>query len=640
MLLAEDVHAGDFPVVVDGFEGEDGFELVFAFVHVAPVFDGAGDLPGGAEGEGGPGGGGAGFGSGEGSGVGEGDGFDAGNGAALFADAEAFLELQVEFFEEWSVDGGIEGIVDAVFAAEIEGAVHAGVQLPEDVAGGVGGEFGRFFPGVCDLEWFGGDVIEGDKQEDNGGNQANAPRLAAEQQEDGDSRGDGNDGFVWDADGGRRRNAGGDGGDGFGECVIGAGPAEGVVFGFVEAGEFEAIHGSGPGDDDGGDFGESGVKEGPGESDIANGVITGSIAENDAHATAGHAHFLCGGLGGEVGEVEGVEVDAAEAGFDASAVDGGGGSGCEPFADFIADGVLFIDINEGGITVLHANDGAEGGEGNEDFVADFAGFDVDEGVDAAVAGDAERFFALFFEPEFPFLIAGIFGEGVFPIEADGGGVAGKESFGEVESGAGLLHLEAHFTGDDEILVREVLLDGEEFWGRIEGVFDFVDGGVFHHIAGGDAFGGDGEGFEVGDLAFEGFTGGVAEGEFFEQEGFVVFESLAEIVGAEAVLFVRFKALEEDEVFCEHLNAGFGAGFGNEHRRFGDGDGVLRGVGCGCGCGGAGGKFRGAKPDIGQDGNQAEEDQPGERQHVCAFGQEAAMGSVRRGDVRGIVDEEC
>jgi hypothetical protein len=26
--------------------------------------------------------------------------------------------------------------------------------------------------------------------------------------------------------------------------------------------------------------------------------------------------------------------------------------------------------------------------------------------------------------------------------------------------------------------------------------------------------------------------------------------------------------------------------------------------------------------------------------VCAFGQEAAMGSVRRGDVRGIVDEEC
>jgi hypothetical protein len=26
--------------------------------------------------------------------------------------------------------------------------------------------------------------------------------------------------------------------------------------------------------------------------------------------------------------------------------------------------------------------------------------------------------------------------------------------------------------------------------------------------------------------------------------------------------------------------------------------------------------------------------------VCAFWQEAAMGSVRRGDVRGIVDEEC
>jgi hypothetical protein len=54
---------------------------------------------------------------------------------------------------------------------------------------------------------------------------------------------------------------------------------------------------------------------------------------------------------------------------------------------------------------------------------------------------------------------------------------------------------------------------------------------------------------------------------------MVFESLPEIIGAEAVLFVGFEALEEDEVFGEHLNASFGAGFGDEHRGFGDGDGM-------------------------------------------------------------------
>lgn len=54
---------------------------------------------------------------------------------------------------------------------------------------------------------------------------------------------------------------------------------------------------------------------------------------------------------------------------------------------------------------------------------------------------------------------------------------------------------------------------------------------------------------------------------------MVFEALAQVVGAESVLFVGFEALEEYEIFGEHLDAGFSAGFGDEHRRFGDGDGV-------------------------------------------------------------------
>ncbi|MGV2339446.1 MAG UNVERIFIED_CONTAM: hypothetical protein LVR18_37395 [Planctomycetaceae bacterium] len=269
---------------------------------------------------------------------------------------------------------------------------------------------------------------------------------------------------------------------GLGERIVGTGPAEGIVFGFVEAGEFEAIHRSGPGDDDGGDFGESGVEECPGESDIADGVIAGSIAKDDADTAAGHTDFLSGGLGGKVGEVEGVEVDAAETRFDACAIDGGGSSGCEPFADFFADGVLFIDVDEGGIAVLHADDGAECGEGNEDFVANFAGFDVDEGVDAAVAGDAERFFALFFEPEFPFLIGRVFREGIFQSKRTVVELPGRSRSEKLRAEPACLTWSVISLGMMKFSSARSCWMVRKFRGSVEGVFNFVDGRVFHHVA--------------------------------------------------------------------------------------------------------------------------------------------------------------
>ena len=53
-MLAKNIHAGDFPRTVDGLDGENGVELIFTFVDVAPVFHSTGDLPDSVDSEGGP----------------------------------------------------------------------------------------------------------------------------------------------------------------------------------------------------------------------------------------------------------------------------------------------------------------------------------------------------------------------------------------------------------------------------------------------------------------------------------------------------------------------------------------------------------------------------------------------------------
>ncbi len=63
---------------------------------------------------------------------------------------------------------------------------------------------------------------------------------------------------------------------------------------------------------------------------------------------------------------------------------------------------------------------------------------VDEGIEAAVTGDTKCLHTLLLKPLIPFLIGGILAERVFPVEANGGGITGLQSFAPVQSRTALM----------------------------------------------------------------------------------------------------------------------------------------------------------------------------------------------------------